>query len=59
MQVDFLQLFILNQLSLPLVPGPTDPSLGSPALSPHNAEPEPTFLPTEGGEQHCVELHAT
>ncbi|XP_010784015.1 uncharacterized protein, partial [Notothenia coriiceps] len=43
------RLFILNQLSLPLVPGPTDPSLGSAALSPHNAEPEPAFLPTEGG----------
>ncbi|KAL3046668.1 hypothetical protein OYC64_004620 [Pagothenia borchgrevinki] len=28
--------------------GPTDPSLGSAALSPHNAEPEPAFLPTEG-----------
>ncbi|XP_071060433.1 uncharacterized protein [Pseudochaenichthys georgianus] len=31
------------------VPGPTDPSFGSAALSPHNAEPEPAFLPTEGG----------
>ncbi|KAL3063007.1 hypothetical protein OYC64_002735 [Pagothenia borchgrevinki] len=30
------------------VVGPTDPSLGSAALSPHNAEPEPAFLPTEG-----------
>ncbi|XP_034094483.1 papilin-like [Gymnodraco acuticeps] len=40
--------------------GPTDPSLGSAALSPHKAEPEPepAFLPTEGDEDappECVD----
>ncbi|KAL3042881.1 hypothetical protein OYC64_020740 [Pagothenia borchgrevinki] len=35
--------------------GPTDPSSGSAALSPHKAEPEPACLPTEGGDpgEYC------
>ena len=50
----FIKLFILTQLSLLLVPGPTDAPPGSTALTPLNNEPTP--CPTEErGEQHHVE----